>query len=459
MEFLNIVYSVLAFVVAIGVLVTVHEFGHFWVARRLGVKVLRFSVGFGKPLWRRRAGADDTEYVIAALPLGGYVKMLDEREGDVDSREVHRAFNRQPVSRRMAIVAAGPAFNFLFAILAYYLVFLVGVGGVKPLIGEVEQGSLAQSAGVQPGDLIVSVNGVDTASWERARFAMLDQAVGAESIVLGLQKENLQMREVVIDLRGLEVLKSERIDLMRDLGLGPWRPDIPPVIAEVIADGAAAEAGVLAGDRVLRLDGRAIENVRQWVDTIRSNPGRTLALVVERDGIPVELALTPRLRQEDNETYGYIGVRNRVDIPESIRRDMAVVERFGPIDGLLQSLDKTWSMTWLTLRVLGKLVTGEASVRNLSGPITIAHYAGLSAQIGLEPFLGFLAIISISLGVLNLLPVPMLDGGHLLYYLVEIVKGRPVSEQTEVVGQKIGMALLFCLMTIALYNDLLRLVE
>jgi len=459
MDFIGILYSLLAFIVAIGVLVTIHEFGHYWVARKMGVKVLRFSVGFGKPIWLRRAGPDQTEYAIASIPFGGYVKMLDEREGEVDADELERAFNRKSVWRRIAIVAAGPAFNFLFAILAYYLMFMAGVGGVKPLIGEVDNPSPAYSAGIQQRDLILSVNGIETPSWEKARFTMLQEAVDAERLVLKVQGADLQLHERVIDMRGLEVLKSDQIDLLRDLGITSWRPDIPPVIAEVLDDGAARQAGIMPEDRILALDGVSIENARQWVQLIRDNPGRTMLLRVLRDGSEVELRLTPRSRVEDGETFGYIGVRNRVDIPESVRREMTVVERHGPVDALFEAADKTWRMSWLTLRVLGKLITGEASVRNLSGPITIAQYAGITARIGLEPFLAFLAIISISLGVLNLLPVPMLDGGHLFYYFVEVFKGSPVSEQTEIIGQKIGILLLFCLMSIALYNDLLRLVE
>jgi regulator of sigma E protease len=458
MDFLGIIYSILAFIVAIGILVTVHEFGHFWVARKLGVKVLRFSVGFGKPLWLWKSGVDQTEYVIAAIPFGGYVKMLDEREGEVEEHELSRAFNQKSVWRRIAIVVAGPAFNFLFAILAYYLIFLVGISGVKPVIGEIDNPSPAYTAGVQQGDLILAVNGIETASWESARFAMLEESISAEKMVLQVQSQDLQIRERVIDITELGLLKGEQINLLRDLGISAWRPDVPPVIDEVLPDGAARQAGLLAEDKVLSLDNVIIVNVTQWVNHIRANAATEMALRVLRDGNEVELTITPRSRTEAGETYGYIGVRNRIEIPESVRREMMVTERYGPLRGIVEAVDKTWRMTWLTLRVLGKLVTGEASVRNLSGPITIAHYAGVSARIGLEQFLGFLAIISISLGVLNLLPVPMLDGGHLFYYLVEIIKGSPVSEQTEIIGQKIGILLLFGLMSIAIYNDLLRLV-
>ena len=459
MDFLGLLYSVFGFIVAIGVLVTVHEFGHFWVARKLGVKVLRFSVGFGKPLLMKRAGPDQTEYVVAAIPLGGYVKMLDEREAPVDDAELDRAFNRKSVWRRFAIVAAGPAFNFLFAIVAYYLIFLAGISGVKPVIGEIDNPSPAYMAGVEAGDLILSVNGVETVSWEKARFTLLEESVSADRIVLEVQSPDLQIRERVIDVSRLELLKKDQIDLLRDLGISRWRPQIPPHIAEVLPDGAAEQAGLQADDLIVSLDNVTVESARHWVQLIRDNPERDMRLRVMRDGEETELTLRPRSRTENGETFGYIGVRNRVEIPESVRREMLVVERYGPIEGLVAAADRTWRMTWLTLRVLGKLVTGEASVKNLSGPITIAHYAGVSARVGLEPFLGLLAIISISLGVLNLLPIPMLDGGHLFYYLIEIFKGSPVSEQTEIIGQKIGIVLLLCLMSIAIYNDLLRLVN
>ncbi|HEY5738377.1 MAG TPA: sigma E protease regulator RseP [Gammaproteobacteria bacterium] len=456
---MGILQSLLAFIVAIGVLVTVHEFGHFWVARRMGVKVLRFSVGFGRPLWRWRSNKDQTEYVIGSLPLGGYVKMLDEREGHVDRRELDYSFNRKSVWQRSAIVAAGPLFNFLFAILAYYLIFLAGIGGMKPVLGEVANPSLAHDAGLRQGDVILAVNGIETRTWEKARLVLLDQAVDADRLRLQVQDEDLQISDRTVDISGLDFLQAEQIDLLGDLGIAPWQPNLPPIIDEVLADGAGERAGLQSGDRVVSLDGVEIDNSNRWIGMIRENPQTTMRLRIVRDGESMELELTPDLRDEDGARYGYIGVRSRVEIPESLRREMTVVERYGPLEGFAQALDKTWRMTWLTLRVLGKLVTGEASVRNLSGPITIAHYAGISASIGLEPFLGFLAIISISLGVLNLLPVPMLDGGHLFYYLIEIFKGSPVSEQTEIIGQKIGIALLFCLMSIALYNDLLRLVE
>jgi regulator of sigma E protease len=455
---LSVLYSVTAFIVAIGVLVTIHEFGHFWVARKMGVKVLRFSVGFGKPLWTWKKGADQTEYVLASIPLGGYVKMLDEREGDVSETDLDRAFNRKSVWRRIAIVVAGPVFNFLFAIVAYYLIFIAGVTGVKPVIGEIQIPGPAYTAGVQQGDVIVSVNGIKTPSWEKARFALLQESVDSTRLVLQLRAEDQQISEKIIDISMLNILKEDQIDLMASLGMSAWRPKGPTVIQEVVPGGAGEAAGLLAGDKLLSINNYRLESVDQWITQVRNNPGKTLLLEVQRGGGIVDLEITPVLHHQNGESYGLVGIRSYTEISESTRNEMRVIERYGPIEALIESADKTWRMSWLTLKVLGKLVVGEASVKNLSGPITIARYAGISAQIGLESFLGFLAIISISLGVLNLLPVPMLDGGHLFYYLVEIVKGSPVSEKTEIFGQKIGMAILFCLMSIAIYNDLSRLV-
>ena len=459
MDFLSVIYNIAAFVIAIGVLVTIHEFGHFWVARKMGVKVLRFSVGFGKPLWIKKAGDDQTEYVLASIPLGGYVKMLDEREAEVAEAELDRAFNRKSVWKRFAIVAAGPMFNFIFAIVAYYLIYLAGVAGIKPVIGEVANPSPAYSAGVLLQDTILSINGVETPSWEKARFTLLEESVNRGTITLEVQGLDKQISDKKLDISGLRLLQDEQIDLMGELGLSMWRPDIPPIIDEVMPDGAAAESGLEAEDRIFTIDGQKIVNVSHWVDMIRANPEKTLSLVVLRDEQKVTLQLRPAKREEQGVSFGFIGVKNRVDIPLEILREMEVIEQYGPVGALGEALDKTWRMSWLTLRVLGKLIVGEASVKNLSGPITIARYAGISARMGLEQFLGFLAIISISLGVLNLLPIPVLDGGHLFYYLIEMIKGSPVSETTELVGQKIGMALLFGLMSIAIYNDLLRLVE
>lgn len=459
MDIGSFLYSVLAFVVAIGILVTIHEFGHYWVARLCGVKVLRFSVGFGSPIWLRRAGSDQTEYAIAAIPLGGYVKMLDEREGEVEASELPRAFNRQSVGKRFAIVSAGPAFNFLFAILAYALMYMNGVAGLKPYVGEISPSSIAMSAGMREKDLILSVNEVPTASWEKARLVLMQEAVDEPVLRLQVQGEDLQIRDLELSMNNLEFLQQENTDLLEQLGMSVWRPDIPPQIDEVISGGAAEAAGLKAGDQIVSINSESIRNIRQWVDVIRAHADKTLSLQVRRDGNLVSLAITPRSQIQDGETIGFIGVKNVIVVPQEIRDQLRVVEQFGPFSALLEAMDKTWQMSILTLKVLGKLIVGEASLKNLSGPITIAKYAGLSAQIGLEQFFAFLAIISISLGVLNLLPVPMLDGGHLLYYCIEIIKGSPVSESMEAIGQRVGLVLLMMLMSIAIYNDVLRLVE
>ncbi len=455
----SVLTSVLAFIAAIGILVTIHEFGHYLVARLCGVKVLRFSVGFGKPIWSVRHGKDNIEYALAAIPLGGYVKMLDEREGEVDEKDLARAFNRQSVSKRFAIVFAGPAFNFLFAIIAYSIMYVSGVQGIKPYVDLVDDASIAHSAGIQSQDLILSVNGIETPSWQKARLTMMQQAVDGKDLQLEVQGRDLRTRDIEFKTEGLDFLQQDNADLLDQLGLRMWRPELPPQIDEVVAGGAAEAAGLKAGDKIISLDGESIHNVRQWVDKIRSNPERTMTLVVERVQQQVSLQITPRSQQDNGQTIGFIGVRNVVVIPDEIRQKMLVTERYGLFEAIVEATAKTWNMSVLTLQVLGKLVIGEASVKNLSGPITIAKYAGLTAQIGLDQFFAFLAIISISLGVLNLLPVPMLDGGHLMYYVIEIFKGSPVSESTEALGQRIGMAILMLLMTVAIYNDVLRLVE
>jgi regulator of sigma E protease len=459
MSIFSSLYSLVAFIVVIGVLVTIHEFGHFWVARKMGVKVLRFSVGFGKPIWSRMGSDGETEYAIGSIPLGGYVKMLDEREGKVDAHELDRAFNRKRVSQRFAIVFAGPLFNFLFAIFAYSLIYMAGVSGYKPIVGEVQAGSIAAQSGVEYRDIIISVNGIETPSWETVRFILLEESIGQESIELKLQKYQSGVETALLSISDLGLLKKEQMNPVSDLGLSVWRPDMPPIIDSVIEGGAAENAGIMAEDLILNINGQKVSNLQDWVSIVRSSPDRLLKLEVDRGGLVVELDLIPRSKSENDETYGFVGVMNRIVISSEISKEIQVVEQYNPLLAVIKAVDRTWRMSLVTLKVMGKLVTGEANLKNLSGPITIAKYAGITAQIGVEEFLGFLAIISISLGVLNLLPVPMLDGGHLFYYLIEIVKGSPVSESIELVGQKIGLVLLFGLMSLAMYNDLLRLVN
>ncbi|MFN2309487.1 MAG: RIP metalloprotease RseP [Gammaproteobacteria bacterium] len=446
--------SAAAFVLALGVLITVHEFGHYWVARRVGVKVLRFSLGFGRPIWSRRYGPDQTEFVVAALPLGGYVKMLDEREGEVAPDERPRAFNRQSLGRRIAVVVAGPGFNFLFAILAYWALFVYGVPGMKPVLDTPVPGSPAAAAGIESRDLLRSVDGKPITTWEQTLLVLLDGSLDRRRLILEVERSDGQLRSLEMDLTETVGL-LERGDLLDRLGVRPWRPSLPAVIDRVVDGGAAARAGLQSGDLIRRADGQPIADWAAWVEYVQQRPAQPIQTELERDGVPLEVVVTPERADLNAAVVGRIGASVR--IPPELGAELRTETRYGPLAALWQGLAKTWEMSTLTLRTLWKMLVGEASLDNISGPLSIAQYAGHSASIGLGNFLGFLAIISISLGVLNLLPVPLLDGGHLMYYLIELFKGSPVSEQTEILGQRIGIALLFALMSLALYNDFARL--
>jgi len=453
---MDLAYSVLFFVVAIGVLVTVHEFGHFWVARRLGVKVLRFSVGFGRPLWSRRAGADATEYVVATIPLGGYVKMLDEHEGEVPAAERHRAFNRKPLGVRTAVVAAGPAFNFLFAVLAYWLVLVIGVNGLKSLVGEVEPGSPAAQAGVRAEDRVVAVDGRETPTWEAVVQTVLGRALDEEHVPVTVVRADGSRERLTLDLSHIVVDELTRGRFFETFGMQPRRPSLPPVIDRVQSGGAAEAAGLQAGDRVVSANGTPIESWQAWVEYVRGHAGERLEVVVERHGTRTQVTLTPEAVQSEGETIGRIGAWPAPP-PEEELSTLYVTQREGPLTAVGGAFVQTWDTTALTLRMLWKMVLQEVSVENLSGPISIAQYAGYTAQIGAARFFEFLAIVSISLGILNLLPIPVLDGGHLLYYVIEFFKGRPLSEEAQAAGQRVGIVLLVGLMGLAFYNDLARL--
>lgn len=439
----------LSFVVALGILITVHEFGHFWVARRLGVKVLRFSVGFGKPLWSHRSRNGETEYVLAALPLGGYVKMLDEREAPVSESERPRAFNNKPVATRIAVVSAGPLFNLLFAVIAFWLIFLGGVPGVVPMVGQVTPGSPAAAAGLQPEARIVAVNGESTPTWEAARLALFESTLGKDSVSLTTRDPHGETATHRIQLdRSKGPIEPQ--NLFERLGFEPWQPEA--IVAGVQPGSPADQAHLQPGDRIVALNGDSVRYWSEWVQFVRAHPGQSIAVTVERDGETIQLELRPAEREDNGERIGFAGVER-----QPLPKDMFAEQQYGPLEGLAAGVEKTWDMSVLMLRVLGGMLTGEASLNNISGPLTIAQFAGDSASLGIVPFLNFLAVVSVSLGVLNLLPIPILDGGHLMYYLIELAKGSPVSEQAQQVAQRFGIVLLLMLMALAFYNDFMRL--
>jgi regulator of sigma E protease len=454
---MNILYTALAFLVTLGCLIVIHELGHYWVARLCNVKVLRFSVGFGKPLWLRRVGPDRTEWVIAAFPLGGYVKMLDEREGRVDPREADRAFNRQTVARRFAIVLAGPVANFLLAIALYWVLFIHGVPGLKPVIGTPPENTPAAAAGFKAGDTIVKIGEEPVPTWQDARWVLLQHAVKKEPAEITTRNQSGEVMQRELDLTRLTTADLDT-DFLRALGLSRQQPKLKPVIGNIVKGGAADRIGLRAGDEIVAINNRAASAWEDVVTAVRANPGRALTLEVRRDGanVPV-VSVTPDVYTEAGRAVGRIGAGPKVE--NSALAPLTTEVRYGPFEALQKALYKTWDTSVFSLQMLGRMIVGEVSLKNLSGPITIADYAGQSAQMGWISYLLFLALISISLGVLNLLPVPLLDGGHLMYYIFEIFKGSPVSDKAIEIGQHLGMALLFVLMAFALYNDINRLIS
>lgn len=455
---LDILWNIFSFIVALGVLVTIHEYGHFWVARKMEVKVLKFSVGFGKPLYSK-VSSSGTEYVLASIPLGGYVKMLDEREGDVPEAEKHLAFNNKPVTSRIAIVAAGPIANFLLAIFVYWWMFILGVPAIKPYLGDVPENSIAAEAGLVRGTEIISIDNKKVANWEEVNLAIVKRM--GEKTQLSIETRHPDesiVRKHQLDLLDWQV-DPKRPEVMGSLGINVWTPDFPTTLGEVVSDLPAAKAGLMKGDKIESINGVSVNKWSEIVEIVTANPGSMLSIDINRQGEIVNFKVTPAAREINGQTRGYLGVRT----PELSKQQIKQIEsmrfrhQYGFFEAFGQGIDKTWEITLLTFQFIGKIFSGEVSPQNLSGPITIAQGAGAYASFGFVFFLGFLGMISVNLGIVNLLPIPVLDGGHLLYYIVELIRGKPLSESVQEMGYKIGLMLVLGLMIFTIMNDIGRL--
>jgi regulator of sigma E protease len=455
--------TLLAFIVTIGILVTIHEFGHYQVAKWCGVRVLRFSVGFGKPLWRKQFVPNGTEFVLASIPLGGYVKMLDERElkqaqeaGEqpehYSESELSNAFNRKSVYQRVAIVLAGPLANLLLAILLYWLLFVTGVTGLKPLIGEIKADSNASKVSLRSGDLIVRIDNEPIKTWQEARWALLEKSLAQPSVQIEVTDQAQETHIQTLSFAGIS--NDAEVDILEKLGLAVYQPKIPAVVGEVMVGSAAEKSGLLAGDHILTIDRIRIKDWEQVVSYVKANPNRPLEFTLQRHQQTITLQATPEPVREGAATIGRLGASVQVD--KSEMANLLIELHYSPFQALHKACLKTWETSLFSLKMLANMVTGKVSWAGISGPVSIANFAGESAGMGLKVFLGFLALVSISIGVLNLLPIPMLDGGHLMYYIAEIIKGTPVSEKTMIIGQKIGLSILGLLMMVALFNDLNR---
>ena len=451
---MSLLHTIIAFIIALGLLIVVHEFGHYLVARWFNVKVLRFSVGFGRALFTSRRGADQTEWVVAAIPFGGYVKMLDEREGEVEAHEAHRAFNRQSVWRRFAIVLAGPVANFLFAIAAYAGLFMYGLPEARPVLGAPPQGSVAAAAGLKTGDTVRAVEGEAITTWQELRWRVLQFALQRSPLRMEVMSERGHLNTITLDLRSFPADDVES-DALERIGLRLYRPPLEPVIGQLVRGGAAERAGLAPGDRILAADGNPVETWEALVAAVQAKPEAALKLTIERAGARQSVEVVPASVASGDKRIGRIGAAPQV--PASHAEKMTIRVQHGVFESLWKAVAKTGDIAVFSLKMLGKMLMGEVSWKHLSGPVTIADFAGQSAAMGWVSYLTFLALISISLGVLNLLPIPLLDGGHLMYYAIEIVKGKPVSERAMELGQRVGLALLLVMMAFAFYNDLNRL--
>lgn len=454
---MTLIHTLFYFIIAIGTLIAVHEFGHFWVARKVGVKVLRFSIGFGKVLWSYQKTPDSTEYVVSVFPLGGYVKMVDEREGPVAEQDLAVSFNRQSVAARTAIVAAGPLFNLFLAVVLYWSVFMIGETGMRPIIGKVEQGTLAFAAGFAEGEEIVSVNGKKTPTWLAAMEMLFSSAPDAEEGIDVTVKDAAAFEKTHLLTIPAEATQKPEL-LYQRLGLTPWIPPIKPIVDKILPNSAATIAGLKNRDLIISADGIAIKDWTQWVDYVQKRPNVNIKLVVERAGALLSLNIKPLPEMtKKKQMVGKIGAG--VYVSDELIKSLQVTYSLPVTEALVAAIKTTWYYSTTSLSMMGKMLIGNASVDNLSGPISIAQYAGQSAEMGLVHFLKFMAIVSVSLGVLNLLPVPVLDGGHLMFFAIEAVKGSPVSEKVQIIFQNIGVALLMSLMVLAVFLDLGRLFE
>ena len=453
---MNLVWTLFWFIVAVGLLVTVHEFGHYFVARRLGFKVLRFSVGFGKPLLKWVGGADRVEYVVAAIPLGGYVKLLDEREGPVPPEELARSFTRRPPWQRIAVLLAGPAFNILFAVLLYAGMFWVnGIDEMRPRIGDVTVGSIAARSGLRSGDEIQSVDGRAVGGWRDAMLGLLDAVSSGNDIELGVRDAAGATRTLHLGLPDAQQRRhlTEPAELLRGLGFEIWQPPIAPIVGLVERGGPAARAGLLPGDRIVGVDGVAMSDFKQIADYVHARPDQRINVEYVRAGATHTVAMQVAGAEVEGKRMGFIHVS-----PQQRILDPALIvhTKFTPLAALARGGTESWNLTVFQARMFWRMVMGTVSLKNLSGPLAIAKYAGESATAGTSSFLETLVVLSLSLGFLNLLPIPILDGGQIVFQLAEWLKGSPLSERTQVFGQQVGIALLIVLMGVALYNDIAR---
>jgi regulator of sigma E protease len=453
---MEILVKVFYFVVTVGLLVTFHEFGHYVAARLMGVRVLRFCVGFGKPLWTYRHGAG-TEWVLAAIPLGGYVRMLDGRTDDVAAYERHLAFDQQRLWRRSFIVAAGPAANFLLAILFYWVLFVHGVQGLAPVLAAPPAGTIAAEAGFVAGERVVSIDGAPIVTFSDLRWQLVQSALRGVTVSVTVRDDRQQMFVRKLDLGRVPAGDMES-DYGARLGLTPFEPTYPAVLGEVVAGGPASMAGLRPGDRVVAVQGEPVDSWRQMVTRVAANPGVMLRMDIVRDGVhALVLNVTPRADLVGGKTVGRIGVELDRALQRQYSANLYTMVRLSVPSALPEAVAKTWDMAAFSVKMIGKMLVGQVSWKNLSGPVTIADYAGRSAAIGFNAFMEFLALISISLGVINLLPVPVLDGGHLMYHLIEAIKGRPLSDRALEIGQRVGLGVIVFLAFFAIYNDLGRL--